>query len=139
MPGLMKNVEELGVLADKATYTSTGQFINWAAKETGFGATEGAKARTEYIAKIDNQILPLLRDTFGAAFTVAEGDRLRDTLGDPNKTPEEKKLVLNAFIEQKKRDAEALAMQASQQPQQAAPMQGGQKVRVYNPATGMLE
>lgn len=129
MPGLQQNVKELYDLADKATYTTTGQFINWAAKESGYGATDGAKARTEYIAKIDNQILPLLRDTFGAAFTVAEGDRLRDTLGDPNSTPEEKKLVLNAFIEQKMRDAQALAIQAGAS-------QGGVPAQAQQPSAG---
>ena len=62
----------------------------------------------EYVAKVDNQVLPLLRDTFGAAFTVKEGETLRATLGDPNKSPAEKKAVLRAFIEQKKRDVAAL-------------------------------
>lgn len=109
LPGLNDVVEELGVLADKATYTQAGVAWDTIAKETGQMPSEGALARTEYIAKVDNQILPLLRDTFGAAFTVKEGDTLRATLGDPNKSPAEKKLVLKSFIEQKTRDLEALA------------------------------
>jgi hypothetical protein len=50
--------------------------------------------------------LPLLRQTFGAAFTVAEGDSLLATLGDPNMHPDEKNAVLDAFIENKRRDLE---------------------------------
>ena len=47
--------------------------------------------------------LPLLKPTFGAAFTVAEGESLKATMGDPNATPEEKMAQLDAFIEQKMR------------------------------------
>ena len=50
---------------------------------------------------IDNQVLPLLKATFGAAFTVSEGDKLSATLGDINLSPDEKDAALDAFIEQK--------------------------------------
>jgi hypothetical protein len=63
------------------------------------------------MAMVDNQVLPMLRDTFGAQFTVKEGETLRATLGDPDKTPAEKKAVLEAFIEQKIRNIEATAKQ----------------------------
>lgn len=133
MPGLEKVVGELSGLADEATYTTTGQWVDWGRKELGMEPRDAAVARTAYIAKVDNQILPLLRDTFGAAFTVQEGESLRSTLGDPNKTPTEKKQVLEAFIEQKRRDVEALAVQAGGSP--AAPSGdnwqdvGGVKIR----------
>jgi dephospho-CoA kinase len=84
------------------------------AKQTGQLPREAAVARARYIAVVDNQVLPLLRDTFGAAFTQKEGETLRNTLGDPNKSPAEKKAVLRSFIEQKRRDLEALAMQSGQ-------------------------
>lgn len=108
MPGLEKVVADLEVLADTATYTTIGQMGDTARREAGLPATEAAVARAKYIAMVDNQVLPMLRDTFGAAFTVKEGETLRATLGDPNKSPAEKKAVLRAFIDQKKRDVAAL-------------------------------
>ena len=121
MPGLEKVVTELNGLADQATYTMGGNLWNEALKQTGFGPSAGAVARTKYMSMVDNQVLPLLKDTFGAAFTVTEGESLRATLGDPNKTPEEKKMVLEAFIEQKRRDANALADRTGNAPYQPAP------------------
>src|SRR5690606_6063350 len=76
----------------------------------GWEPREEALAKAEYIATIDNQILPLLRDTFGAQFTLEEGNRLRATLGDENLSPAEKKATLRAFIAQKERDIQALAL-----------------------------
>ena len=112
MPGLEKVVGELNKLADEATYTYTGRALDAVRQQAGMEPRESAVARTKYIAMVDNQILPLLRDTFGAQFTVQEGESLRATLGDPNKTPAEKKEVLGAFINQKRRDIEALALQS---------------------------
>ena len=40
----------------------------------------------------------MLRQTFGAAFTVKEGESLKATLGDPNKSPAEKQTALDSFI-----------------------------------------
>lgn len=118
MPGLEQVVSQLEVLADKATYTRAGQLRDYGMKELGMDPTESAIARAEYIAMVDNQVLPMLRDTFGAQFTVTEGETLRKTLGDPNKAPAEKKAVLRAFIEQKKRNLEAAAMQGGVSSQQ---------------------
>ena len=119
LPGLEKVVTELSSLANEATYTSIGQGRDWLVRETGNGPTAGALARTKYEAMVSNQILPLLRDTFGAQFTLQEGENLRKTLGDSNKTPPEKQAALEAFIEQKMRDLDALRTQAGQAP--AAP------------------
>jgi hypothetical protein len=135
-PGLQEVVQKLGTLADAATYTMTGRGLDLLAKELGFGSTKGATARSMIVAVVDNQVLPLLRDTFGAAFTVAEGDSLRASLLDVNATPEQKKAVLQAFIEQKRRDIETkqreVGLQSSQQPQQgqqqAQPQQNQQAV-----------
>ena len=90
MPGLKATIANLKKLAPKATYTEKGKFWNGLVKQTGFGATEGATAREEFISIISNQVLPLLRPTFGAAFTVAEGDSLRATMGDPDMAPASK-------------------------------------------------
>lgn len=108
LPGLKSVVGELGDLAEKATYTTAGRLWDDVVRESGAMPTEGALARTKYMSMVDNQVLPLLRDTFGAAFTVQEGESLRATLGAPDKSPDEKKAVLEAFIEQKVRDLEAL-------------------------------
>jgi hypothetical protein len=121
MPGLESVVKKLDSLSADATYTSTGQLIDTGRKQLGLDPRAAAVARSEYIAIVDNQVLPLLRDTFGAAFTQKEGETLRATLGDPDKSPSEKQAVLKAFIEQKRRDVEALGSQTGVQP---APTKG---------------
>jgi hypothetical protein len=108
MEGLETVVERLGELSEGATYTYAGRARDELRKQLGMEPTDAAVARAEYIAMVDNQVLPLLRDTFGAAFTQKEGETLRATLGDPNKSPAEKQAVLTAFIEQKRRDLSAL-------------------------------
>jgi hypothetical protein len=107
MPVLREAVEELRELAPIATSTIGGKIFDEAVKQTGFGSTEGATARAKFIAIVDNQVLPLLRQTFGAAFTVAEGEWLRATFGDPDATPEQKMAQLDAFIAQKERNIRA--------------------------------
>ena len=119
---LRVTVDKLSALSDQATYTALGRASNEVRKQLGLEPSEGAVARAEYIAVVDNQILPLLRQTFGAAFTAKEGDTLRATLGDPDKTPAEKKVVLDAFIAQKERDYAALTGGAAASP---APTSGG--------------
>lgn len=104
LPGLEATVAELKRLAPLATSTLTGRAFNTIAKELGFGGTEGATARASFIAIVNNQVLPLLRETFGAAFTAQEGESLKATMGDPNASPEEKIAQLDAFIAQKYRD-----------------------------------
>lgn len=132
MPGLETVVSDLDKLAEKATYTTGGRVYDTVRKEMGAEPRAAAVARTQYISTVSNQILPLLRDTFGAQFTAREGDTLMATLGDPNVTPAEKQAVLKTFIEQKRRDVEALANRTGQQPQ-------GQKRLRFNPETGELE
>lgn len=118
MEGLNQVVQELGKLAETATYTMAGRSKDYIAKELGMDPSQGAQDRAKYAAIVDNQVLPLLRDTFGAAFTVVEGERLRATLGDENKSPAEKQAVLEAFIQQKYRDVQAMQNQLGIQPQQ---------------------
>lgn len=113
LPNLEKTVEELSELGKKATYTKTGQFKDTISRQLGFEPSEGAIARAEYIAKVDNQILPLLRDTFGAQFTEREGQTLKETLGSIDNTPAEKEAALKSFIEQKKRNISDLERQLS--------------------------
>ena len=85
-----------------------------AVKQSGFGATKGATARAKFIAIVNNQVLPLLKETFGAAFTFQEGESLKATMGDPDASAEEKMVQLDAFIAQKMRDIETKQRQLSQ-------------------------
>ncbi len=111
LPRLESAVEQLKSLGETATYTLAGQAADVARRQTGMDPTEGAIARSTYIAHVKNNVLPLLRQTFGAAFTAAEGDSLLATLGDADMHPSEKEAVLNAFISDKKADLEALRRQ----------------------------
>jgi hypothetical protein len=122
MPGLEAVVRQLDGLSDKATYTTAGKAIDVFRRESGAEPRESAVARKQYISMVDNQILPLLRDTFGAQFTQKEGESLKATLGDPDASPKEKQAVLKAFIEQKRRNVEAMAAEAGGV---AAPAGGG--------------
>lgn len=114
MPGLYGVVDRLQDLADDATYTIAGQALDFGRSQLGMPPRDAAVARAEYTATVDNQILPLLRDTFGAQFTDAEGIRLARTLGDADKTPTEKQALLRAFIQQKERDVSALRSRIGQ-------------------------
>ena len=101
LPSLRKVVGNLKDLAPMVTSTMGGKLYDTARKELGFGSSKGANARAKYIAIVNNQILPLLKPTFGGAFTVAEGDKLAATLGNPDLSPEQIHGQLQAFIDQK--------------------------------------
>ena len=125
-PRLEALVSELDKLGQTATYTEAGQAYDYGRRQLGLEPTPGAIARAEYVSKIDNEILPLLRSTFGAQFTEREGQSLKATLGDPNKSPAEKSAVLKSFIETKRAELQTKARVTAEsqgQPQQQAPMQ----------------
>ena len=123
LPRLETAVKELKEIGKTATYTYAGQARDMVVRQTGFGATEGAKGRAKYLAHVKNNVLPLLRLTFGPAFTVAEGDSLLATLGEPDMSPGEKNAVLDAFISDKKSDIETLKRRTGK-PAPAAPPVG---------------
>ena len=104
LPFVLESVAELRKLAPLATSTMGGQVWDFAVKETGFGSTKGANARTGFTSIIRNQILPLIKPTFGGAPSEAEGQKLEDTLGDINATPEQKLVALDAYIAQQYRN-----------------------------------
>jgi hypothetical protein len=112
MPGLEAVVRQLDELSEKATYTLAGQALDTMRRQAGAEPREAAVARKQYISMVDNQILPMLRDTFGAQFTQKEGESLKATMGDPDASPKEKQAVLKAFIEQKRRNIEAASAEA---------------------------
>lgn len=140
MPKLEALISNLDVLAGKATSTYAGQAVDFANRQLGMEPREAATARAEYVATIDNNILPLLRQTFGAQFTQKEGESLKATLGDVNASPGERRAVLQAFIQQKRAEVEALRRQTGMAapPQNVQQSGGGQRLR-YNPSTGGFE
>jgi len=157
MPELQKTVDRLSDLGKEATYTQAGQLYDTLVKESGGAATPGSVAAVEYIKTVDNVVLPLLKQTFGAAFTVQEGQSLRDTLGNPNYTPEQKDAALRAFITQKYANIEAAKAKAnayapmggmSGPPMMPPTIEGstiplapknGATRKKFNPATGRVE
>lgn len=102
LPQLEAAVDKLSELGKTATFTYPGQAADFLVRQTTGNVDKRAIARSEYISRIDNEILPLLRDTFGAQFTQKEGEALKATLGDPDASPAEKDAVLRSFIETKK-------------------------------------
>jgi|GEM_PF-3947353 len=106
LPGLKDAVGQLRELSSLATSTWGGSVFDVAVKQTGFGSTKGATAKAKFIAIVNNQVLPLLKETFGAAFTATEGESLKATMGDPDASPDAKMAQLDAFIDQKMRDIE---------------------------------
>ena len=138
LPSLINVVNKLSDLGKKATYTKAGQAIDSTARQLGTKVPEGAVARKEYISTVDNEVLPLLRQTFGAAFTVEEGNRLRVTLGDPDASPQEKDAVLKAFIESKYSEMQSLARRAGNPlpPMSPPPVGGSGMIRGFDPQTG---
>jgi hypothetical protein len=108
LQGVVKRLKDLGKVA---SYTWTDRASDEASIQLGGDASEGAVARGEYIATVKNNILPLLRQTFGPAFTVQEGESLLSTLGDPNMHPSVKDAVLDSFIAQKTQDIDAMKRQ----------------------------
>lgn len=101
LPELFSSVKNLSNMGKDATYTRFGSLKDEFLKELGLGATEGSVASSKYMASVRNQVLPLLRETFGAQFTVKEGESLLETLGAGYKSPEEKDAILQSFIDQK--------------------------------------
>jgi hypothetical protein len=107
LPALETMVKELDALADKGTHTTAGRFTDIALKELFDKTSSGALASAAYQAKVNQNLLPLLRQTLGAAFTEKDREELIKTLGDPYATPAIKKDTLRSFITNKKREIES--------------------------------
>lgn len=130
LPALQAVAKKLSSLGKVATYTAAGRGVDAVTRELNLPMSVGATARAEYMATVDNEVLPLLRQTFGAAFTVQEGEKLRATLGNDNYSPEEKDAQLKAFVEAKQREIESLERRGGTP---------SKTVKRFNPATGMIE
>lgn len=124
MPNLVAKTDKLYKLADIATYNSAGKLRDAFLREAGVEVSDAAEARAATIAIIDNEVLPILRQTFGAAFTVAEGEWLKATMGNPDMSPKEKKAQIDAFVEGKKSELETLARRTGQEAPNVEPNTG---------------
>ena len=136
LPGLNESVSQLKELALIATSTFGGNLFDAAVKQTGFGSTDGATAKAKFIAIVNNQVLPLLKQTFGGAFTLQEGESLKATMGDPNGSPAEKMAQLDAFIAQKQRDISSKKTQLGQESNQDQQQSYSEGQTATNPQTG---
>lgn len=121
MPKFTEVTKKLSKLGQTATYTKAGQLADAAARQTDRPVSQGAIDRAEYITTIDNEVLPLLRDTFGAAFTQKEGDTLKATLGNPDLSPPEKDAALRSFMAAKTGQVQSLKRQVGPQGQGSNP------------------
>lgn len=112
LPGVKEVVNELLELSDIATSTLGGKAFDFVVKQSGFGSTKGATAKAKMEAIVDNQVLPLLKETFGAAFTATEGEALKASLVNPDSSPAQRKAQLEAFLAQKERNVRTKQTQA---------------------------
>ena len=100
MPKIENDVDRLMELAGTATYTGIGKGLDWVASQFGKG-TEGAVARAEMENIVENNVLPQLRTLLGAQFTEKEGEKVKQTIMDPNRTPAERRVQLKNFLNSK--------------------------------------
>jgi len=140
LPGLNNVVSQLKELAPIATSTLGGNVFDTVVKESGFGSTKGATAKAKFVSIINNQILPLLKQTFGAAFTKAEGDELKATMGNPDSSPDEKIAQLDAFIAGKYREIQSKERELGVDVTPTSDLSGENQVQegqiIVNPSTG---
>ena len=107
LPALEQMVDELDSVADKGTHTYAGRVFDTVLRE-GFDKTsKGDIASSIYETKVNQNLLPLLRQTFGSAFTEKDREQLQKTLGDPYAHPDIKKATLKEFITNKRREVES--------------------------------
>ena len=67
---------------------------------------------------VRNEVLPLLKRTFGGNMSIVEGEKLESTLGDPNASPGEKDAALRAFILSKTAEVQTAQRRIGQTPSQ---------------------
>jgi len=115
LPGLEKTVSSLRDLAEAATYTDVGKFNDAVKRQLGVDVGDAAEARSKLETVIRVEVLPLLKPTFGAAFTVNEGEWLLSTLGDVNMSPREKQAQIDARVAGWVKEGERLASRVGEE------------------------
>lgn len=139
MPSLNAVVDKLHKAGQTATYTATGGGIDSVTRQLGAKVPQRAVDLTTYITTIDNELLPLLRQTFGSQFTAEEGTRLKATLGDVKLSPPEKDAALKAFIEAKMREIQNLQRQTGKPVSTVKEMQNAGNAADTPPVAGTIK
>lgn len=116
IPSLINVSQKLYKLADAATYTKIGKFSNAFRRQLGVDVGDAAEARAKYENMVRTEVMPLLRPTFGAQFTLKEGEWMMDTLGNFDLSSEEKKAQIEARIQGWINHADYLARKAKKEP-----------------------
>ena len=139
LPGLLEVVDDVRKLAPIATSTFGGKSFDAIIKNMGLGATKGSTARARFISLINNQILPLLKPTFGGTVSDPEREALAATMGDPDMAPGEKVAVIDEFIKAQMRKMEADARAAGIEERQKPTEEQKPPRLIFNPQTNQLE
>lgn len=100
LPELNERVKKLSEIGQKASFTFAQISRDFFSRQVKGKATEGSIARKQYISKLDQTVLPLLKQTFTGTTTDTELNALRNTLGNANLAPAEKDAVLQGFIQE---------------------------------------
>lgn len=109
LPALEQMTQELKDLGKQGTHTYAGRVWDAIQREGFDKATAGDVASSAYQAKVNQNLLPLLRTTFGASFTEKDREAMEKTLGDPFTHPDIKDKTLDEFIKNKRREIESKA------------------------------
>lgn len=101
MPQMYNTIGDLEKLAQAATYTVGGQAYNSVVRQLGLPMTEGANARAEFMSRVNNYLIPSLKQNFGNRITNMEINAQKNMFADPNLSPSEKIAQFKAFVAQK--------------------------------------
>ncbi len=107
LPSLVNATNRLKTLAASASFSLPQRAWDATMNQVFGFSTKGGNARARLESLADNMVLPLLKQTFGAAFTAAEGERLRAALIASNATPAQKAAQLEEFINAKVLDLQS--------------------------------
>ena len=97
-PALIDVTNKLQNLAQVATYTKAGRWNDAVRRQLNLNVRNEAEAAAEMGNIIKVEILPILKPTFGAQFTVVEGQWLLATLGNEDMAPAEKMRQISARV-----------------------------------------
>lgn len=101
LPSLLEKVSKASDLADKATYTLTGEVGDFVANRIFGVETEGGTAKSEYEGIVLNEVLPTLSEVFPGSVTEGERESLKDMMGSLSLTPDQKRARIKQYVLEK--------------------------------------
>ena len=108
LPALRATTERLKGLAATASFSLPQKGFNFVMQQA-FGVTpQGSTDRERMKSIVNNMILPLLKQTFGASFTVNEKDELKATLLDMDMPAPARIAALEEYMNGKTRELQVL-------------------------------